>query len=256
MKTKLIVTLIISFVTFQIFCLILIQPYTIYAQSRFCEYISPIGVKRFTRQEQRRHGFNSSQNLLCYAKVRNCQSIPPDSDFIPQTESTVMCDVGPCTRHGECMCPRNPMECFRDPIDGRSRYRNGQRMIKVDDDVSGCQNRGPIRAKIFTREEQRRHGFNSGNRYLCYSNAQNCRVNGMPVNTNIVICDTAYSPCSIGFVSGILCSCPTNLNECFRDTIDGTNIYLWDTEMIQADEQSYNPGHERRPRRGGRGLRR
>ena len=94
---SIIASLIIFLMPFQTSFFILIQPTPLNAQSRVCEYISPIGVKRFTREEQRRHGFNSGQNLLCYAKVRNCLPINPGSDVIPQAESTVMCDVGTCS---------------------------------------------------------------------------------------------------------------------------------------------------------------
>ena len=250
--TYTITSLIVFFIAFQFFCLILIQPHTTYAQSRACEYITPIGVKRFTIQEQKRHRLNSGQNLLCYARVQDCQSITPGSDVIPRTQSTVMCDVGPCTFHGECMCPTDPMECLRDDIDGRNRYRNGQNMVRIDDDTS-CQSTGPVRAKVFTREEQRRHRFNSGDRYLCYSNVQICHVNNIPIDTDIIICDAAEHRCPRGWGGGVTCSCPTNLNECAKDTIDGNNIYLGSTKRVQADEQPPSPSRQRRPR-SGRGL--
>ena len=240
----------ISCITLQVFYLILIQPHTTYAQSRVCEYLTPIGVKRFTREEQRRHGFNSGQNLLCYARVQNCQSTTPGSDAIPRTSSLVMCDTGVCTFHNECMCPRDPMECFRDAIDGRSRYRNRQRLVRVDDNIS-CQRTSPIRAKIFSREEQRHYGFNSNDRHLCYANVQNCRMNNTPVNTSIVICDTARYACSVGTSEGVTCPCPTNINECAKDTIDNHSAYLGSTEMVQADEQPSNPNPQSRPRGGG-----
>ena len=245
------ITVFISFIAFQVCCSILIQPIQANAQPRDCEYISPIGVKRFTREEQRRHSVNSGQNLLCYAKVRNCLPINPDSDFIPQNENTVMCDVGPCSFHGECMCPTDPRECFRDAIDGRSSSNlDRQRMVKIDDKTS-CQSIGPIKAKMFTREEQRHYRFNNNN-YLCYSNVQNCRVNDMPLNTDIVICDTASRYCPGGFTGGILCACPTNLNECANDTIDGHSAYIGGSEMIRTDEPSTPPSQRRRPRGRGR----
>ena len=254
------ITVFISFIAFQIFCSILIQPIQLSAQtrdfisqSRGCRYITPIGLKRFTREEQRERGFNSGQNLLCYARVQNCQPINPGSDVIPITSSLVMCDTGSCSFHSGCMCPTDPMECFRDDIDGRSRYRNGQRMVRPDEDIS-CRNVGPMRAKVFTREEQRHHGFSiEDNTYLCYSNVRNCRVNGMPVNTDIFICDTAWYDCSIGIAGGILCSCPTNLSECAKDAIDGHSAYTGGREMIQTDEEPSNPRRQRRPSRRGRG---
>ncbi len=248
------ITVFISFIAFQIFCSILIQPIQLSAQLsaqlQNCRYITPIGVKRFTREEQRRHGFNSGQNLLCYATVQDCLPINHGSDVIPLNEASVMCDVGPCT-YGGCMCPTDPRECFRDNIDGRNRYRNGVRMVRVDNNIS-CQNIGPMRAKIFTREEQRRHGFNIGDTHLCYANVRNCSVNGIPVNTDIFICDIAGYNCSTGIASGKLCPCPTNLNECAKDTLDGHNNYIGGTETIQADEEPSNPRRQRRPRRGGR----
>ena len=163
-----------------------------------------------------------------------------------------MCDTGVCTYHSECMCPRDPMDCFRDAIDGRSRYREGRQiLVKVDDDVSSCQNTSPRKAKVFTREEQRHYGFNSDDRYLCYSNVQDCHVNGVPINTNIVICDTARHRCSTDIANGMLCRCPTNPNECAKDTIDGHSAYLGSTEMVRADEQPPNSDRQRRQRGGG-----
>ena len=64
----------VFFITFQAFYLTLIQPIKLNAQTRICEYISPIGVKRFTRKEQRCHGFRSNHHLCC-AKVQDYRLI-------------------------------------------------------------------------------------------------------------------------------------------------------------------------------------
>ena len=120
---------------------------------------------------------------------------------------------------------------------------------EIDDEIS-CQSIGPIQAKRFTREEQRDYGFNSDD-YLCYSNVQNCSANGMPINTDIFICDTARNACSTGYAGGVLCPCPINLNECAKDAIDNHGAYIGDHEMIQADddEPSTNSSPQRRPGR-------
>ena len=176
------------------------------------------------------------------------------------TVKVIICDVTSCSNSDrECQCPTDPMECLKDTIDGRSSYTNGQKMVKIDDEASGCQSTSPIKAKELTIEEKRQYGFKID--YICYSEeVKNCRINGVQIKENTTAtCDVAIihgrsyysdSPCQKDYV-GVSCACPVGINECVEDKIDGQSMYSNTTNISVEQEVQRSRAQPQRNGRGG-----